>query len=462
MSADESPLALPSSASAALTALGEGRLTAEALVNAILDRIAAVGSEGPRAYFSVDAAGARVAALSVDQLRHEGRAGPLAGLPVAVKDVFDVAGQVTAVGSRVLAAAPPARSDAATVARLRQAGAVILGRSHMNEFAYSALGTNPHFEQPRAPWQRDVDDGRGRSPGGSTSGGAVAVADGLAYGALGSDTGGSTRIPAAFCGVTGWRPSQGRFPAAGAFPLADSFDTPGLIVKSAEDCRLFDAVLSDAQVDDLPVPPLDSLRFVRAEGLPFEDLDPEVAAAIDEALKRLGAAGARFGEPFSFDWAEPASALRAGQVTAVEGLVAHGALFEQHDRYDPRVVARMRAGEAVAATDYVRARRRIAAARDAFDAAATGIDAVLMPTVAILPPRLVELDDDEAFFTLNAAALRNTLIASILDLPAISLPVNADDAPPVGLMLVGRRGGDRRLLAVAQAVESSLREIRRS
>lgn len=447
---------LPSTACDALAAMEKGDITATALVDAVLARIAAPDSEGARAYLSVDAAGARAEAGTADRARREGNAGPLAGLPVAVKDLFDIAGQVTTAGSRVLADAQPARKDAAVVARLRQAGAVILGRTHMNEFAYSGLGTNPHFAQPRAPWQRDADGGRGRSPGGSTSGGAVAVADGLACAALGSDTGGSTRIPAAFCGVTGWRPSRGRMPSEGAFPLAESFDTPGLIVRSVEDCRLLDSVLTGGGPDEEPVPPLATLRLGMAEGLPFQDLDPEVADAVGAALDRLTKAGARTMACRGFDWAEPAAALRAGQVTAVEGLVAHGALFSRRDSYDSRVVTRMLAGETVAATDYVRAQRRIAAARDAFDAAIAEFDAILMPTVAILPPPISELDDDDTFFARNAAALRNTLIASILDLPAISLPVSAPGEPPVGLMVIGRRDGDRPLLAAAMAIEAAL------
>jgi aspartyl-tRNA(Asn)/glutamyl-tRNA(Gln) amidotransferase subunit A len=447
---------LPSTAGAALSALEKGDITASVLVNCILARIAAPGSEGARAFLSVVAEGAMAAAGVADRQRNEGCSGPLAGLPVAVKDLFDIEGQVTTAGSRILAKTKPAGKDAATVALLRQAGAVILGRTHMNEFAYSGLGTNPHLPQPRAPWQREVDGGRGRSPGGSTSGGAVAVADGLAYVALGSDTGGSTRVPAAFCGVTGWRPSQGRMPAGGTFPLAKSSDTPGLIVRSVADCRLLDAVLTHATVNDEPDPQLDSLRLGVATGMPLEDLDPVVSDMIHRTIEHLGRLGAQIGPCPAFDWAEPSAALRSGQVTAVEALVAHGALFDRKNEYDQRVVTRMRAGESIAATDYVRAQRRIAGARHAFDAAFAAFDAILMPTVAILPPRLADLDDDDAFFACNAAALRNTLIASILDLPAISLPLSAPDAPPVGLMMVGRRGDDRWLLAAAQAVEAAL------
>lgn len=446
---------VPRTAAAALRLLESGAISAEELTQAMLARIADPRGEGSAAFLQVDVEGALAAARAADQSRRAGHAGPLAGIPVAIKDLFDIAGQVTRAGSLVLQGSP-ASQDSAAVARLRAAGAVILGRTHMNEFAYSALGTNPHVPQPRAPWQRDADDGRGRVPGGSTSGGAVAVADLLCLGALGSDTGGSTRIPAAFCGMTGWRPSQGRIPAAGAFPLAPRFDTPGLITRSVEDCRLFDAILSNSP-HDLQKQPVNGLRLAIAKGTPFTGLDAAVEAAMDAALAVLRSAGAMLIAFPDHDWDEPAAALRSGQVTAVEALVSHGPLFERAAEYDPRVVARMRLGESVAATDYVRAIRRIAAAREAFDAKAQEIDAVLMPTVAILPPRLAELDDDTAFFAKNALALRNTLIASILDLPALSLPLATAGGEPAGLMLVGKRGEDRKLLAIAQTVEDILR-----
>ncbi len=442
------------SATDALAAMAAGRVTAVALAEAALDRIADPAGEGSRAMLAVDAAGARRAAQAADLARAEGRAGALAGLPVVVKDLFDIEGQVTTAGSVVLRGAPPATVDAAAVARLRAAGAVLLGRSHMNEFAYSALGTNPHVSQPRAPWQREADGHRGRAPGGSTSGGAVAVADGMALAALGSDTGGSTRIPAAFCGCVGWRPSQGRIDGRGAFPLADSFDTPGLIVRRAEDLRLLDAVLTGTEAQDMLVPPLASLRLGRAAGMPFDALAPQVAEAVHAALARLSRAGAGIANCLDFNWAAPADALRAGQVTAVEALSAHGDLLEQSALYDPRVLARMQLGLPVPATDYVKAKHRIGGLRRSYDAVMQGFDAVVLPTVAILPPRLAELDDDQAFFARNGEALRNTLIASILDLPAVSLPLVGD--APVGLMLIGRRGMDRSLLALSVAVETAL------
>ena len=456
MSGDEAILAsLPQTAGAALDMLERGECSAEGLARAMLARITAPGSEGSTAYLHVDSEGALAAARTADHARKIGTAGPLAGVPVAIKDLFDIEGQVTRAGSQVLRNAKPASHDAAAVARLRNAGAVILGRSHMNEFAYSALGTNPHVPQPRAPWQRDVDGGRGRAPGGSTSGGAVAVADLLCLGALGSDTGGSTRIPAAFCGMTGWRPSQGRIDGTGAFPLAPRFDTPGLIARSAADCRLFDGVLAGV-VDASDKPDPGHLRLAIAEGTPFADLDPVVSRAIEQAVVAIATAGAHVVKFPRFDWEEPAAALRSGQVTAVEALVSHGALLDRAAEYDPRVIARMRLGESIAATDYVKAVRRIAAACRAFDAMSDNIDAVLMPTVAILPPRLAEVDDDATFFAHNALALRNTLIASILDLPAVSLPVWSAGGEPVGLMLVGRRGSDERLLAIAETIEDIL------
>ncbi len=452
----ETGAALPLTARSALHSMADGIISAEIIAHRMIEKIQSTDGEGSRAYLSLDVEAAAKAAQAADQARAAGHSGPLAGLPVAIKDLFDIKGQVTTAGSLVLAGAEPAHKDAAMVERLRSAGAVILGRSHMNEFAYSALGTNPHFPQPRSPWDRERDDGRGRSPGGSTSGGAVAVADGLAYAALGSDTGGSTRIPAAFCGMTGWRPSQNRMSGQGAFPLAASFDTPGLIARCVDDCQLFDSILTGDN-EQHPVPPVTSLRLCRADGMPFDDLEAEVEGATRKALNILIAAGARIDACSKFDWAAPATALRAGQITAVEGLVAHGKLIDRWREYDPRVVARMRGGEEVKAKDYVAALRNIEILKEEFDHVFKGFDAILMPTVAIVPPRLAELDEDDAFFAINTKALRNTLIASILDLPAISIPIHAQNEAPVGLMLIGRRGCDTKLLVIAKVIESTLR-----
>lgn len=425
--------------------LAQGKMTSEALVRNALERISDAGGEGPRAFLSVSAVQALTEARSSDARRQAGRPlGPLDGIPVGIKDLFDICGEVTTAGSRVLKGTPAASRDARAVVRLRSSGMVIIGRTHMNEFAYSAMGTNPHYPTPRAPWDRMADDGRGRAPGGSTSGGAVAVADGLVPAALGSDTGGSTRIPAAFCGITGYRPSQGRVPSDGVFPLAPSFDAVGPLAGTVADICLLDTALTGDESS-----PSGQFKLALAAGLPFDALDAAVAEAVDRALNRLDLSG-----DMKFNWSEAGDALRSGQVTAVEAIHAHGPLYSRKAYYDPRVARRMSLGEDIPATAYLAAQARIASLRRVFDGAMT-VDAVVMPTVAILPPRLAELDDDSTFFDCNERALRNTRIANILDLPAISLPLPGD--VPVGLMLMGRRGADRMLLSIASRVEAVLR-----
>jgi aspartyl-tRNA(Asn)/glutamyl-tRNA(Gln) amidotransferase subunit A len=424
--------------------LARGKTTSEALVRNTIERISDPGSEGSRAFLSVSAERALTEARASDARRQAGRAlGPLDGIPVGIKDLFDVCGEVTTAGSDVLRGSHVASRDAGAVARLRSSGMVIIGRTHMNEFAYSAMGTNPHYTTPRAPWDRMADDGRGRAPGGSTSGGAVAVADGLVPAALGSDTGGSTRIPAAFCGITGYRPSQGRVPSDGVFPLAPSFDAVGPLARTVADICLLDTALTGEEAS-----PAGRFKLALAAGLPFDALDAAVAEAVDRAMNRLDLAS-----DMTFNWSEAGNALRSGQVTAVEAIVAHGLLYSRKTYYDPRVAKRMSLGEGIPATAYVAAQVRIASLRRAFDEAMT-VDAVVMPTVAILPPRLAELDDEATFFDCNARALRNTLIANVLDLPTISLPLPGD--VPVGLMLMGRRGADRLLLSIASHVEAAL------
>jgi aspartyl-tRNA(Asn)/glutamyl-tRNA(Gln) amidotransferase subunit A len=440
----------------ALSALARGETTSIELVSDCLARIADTGGEGSRAFLSVAADRARAEAEAQDALRASGAAGPLSGVPVGIKDIFDLAGEITTAGSRVLGNALPATADSPAVARLRVAGAVVLGRNHMNEFAYSAMGWNPHYPAPRGPWDRSADNAAGRAPGGSSSGGAVAVADGMICAALGSDTGGSTRIPAAFCGLTGFKPSPGRIPLTGVFPLATSFDTVGPIAHTVADCRLIDAVLSGCQAPARLRSP-GHITLALPDGLPFQDLDPIVAEAIKAALARLRAAGVALSSLAGLDWDAPGAALRAGQVTAVEAIVNHGAIYARRADYDPRVAKRMAAGEAIPATAYVAALTRIATLRDEFDLATGGADAVLMPTVAILPPRMAELDDEAQFFSYNSIALRNTMIANILARPAISLPIPAAQGAPVGLMLMGDRNSDHALFDTAATIERCLK-----
>jgi aspartyl-tRNA(Asn)/glutamyl-tRNA(Gln) amidotransferase subunit A len=432
--------------------LAAGRTTSRALVEACLARIADQDGEGARAFVLVAGDAARAAADAMDRLRAAGAApSPHAGIPVSVKDLFDVAGQVTRAGSRVLADTPPATADAASVARLRRAGFVVIGRTNMTEFAYSGLGLNPHYGTPLNPWDRAT----GRVPGGSSSGAAVSVADGMAQGALGTDTGGSCRIPAAFTGLVGFKPTARRVPLAGAAPLSPSLDSVGPIARSVACCATLDAVLADEPEGRIGAVPTAGLRLLVPTTVALDDLDREVASAFDAALARLARAGARVERAAVPEFGEVAPMIANGGFTAAESYAWHRGLVARHGRelYDPRVVSRILRGSALSAADYIdllEARRSLVRR---VEARLMPFDAVLMPSVAILPPRIRDLDGDEAYAKANVLALRNATLVNVMDGCAISIPVHAPGEAPVGLMLAGAAGADRRLVAIAAAAE---------
>src|SRR5438270_4504028 len=256
-----------------------------------LAAIADPKGEGARACLTVYAASARAAADAADARAKAGMSlGAMDGAIVTIKDLFDVKGEPTRAGSRILADAPAATADAPVVKRLRAAGAVIVAKTNMSEFAFSGVGANPHFGTPGNPFDR------ARLPGGSTSGGAVAVADGMCEIAIGTDTGGSTRIPAALCGLVGWKPSKQRVPTDGAFPLSFTLDSIGPMAKSVADCALADAVMAGEAVPRIEPVPLAGLRLGIWQGMPFDGIDPTVTAAWTGALRRLGQAGVKLSD----------------------------------------------------------------------------------------------------------------------------------------------------------------------
>src|SRR6266849_2566136 len=261
--------------------LAEGETTSRKLVEAALARIADAGGEGGRAFTKVHAQGALLAAGASDRLRKEGVVpSPLAGLPVSIKDLFDIAGEVTTAGSKILRDAPPATADAVAVARLRAAGAVVIGRSNMTEFAFSGIGINPHHGTPANPYDR----GKRRIPGGSSSGAAVSVADGMAAFALGTDTGGSVRIPAALCGITGFKPTRARVPLVGAFPLSTTLVSFSATAPTAACCATVFQILAGEEPRPLAAAALPGLRLGIPKNYMLEDLDIEVMHAFDAAM----------------------------------------------------------------------------------------------------------------------------------------------------------------------------------
>ncbi|TPG60260.1 amidase [Roseomonas nepalensis] len=441
---------------AAARALAAGTTTAARLVEDALARISDPAGEGARAFVAVQAEAARAAAGAMDALRRVGRApGPYAGIPISIKDLFDQAGVTTRAGSVARRDAPPAAATAPAIARLERAGFVVLGRTNMVEFAFSGTGLNPHHGTPRAPHDRAT----GRAPGGSSSGAAVAVADGMGLGAIGSDTGGSCRVPAALCGIAGFKPTARRVPLAGAFPLSSTLDSIGPLAPSAACCAVLDAVM--AGEEDASPPPaaaLDGLRLgVPSATYLFDGVAPPVTAAFQRALRRLEAAGARLIDVALPEIAEIPAANATGGFAAAEAWALHRDLIGRaRDLYDPLILARIERGAAMSAADLIALmaeRARIIAATAPRTAP---FDAIVAPTCPLTPPAIAELAAAEAFNRVNLLLLRNTAVANFLDRCSISLPCHAEGEEPVGLMLTGEHGGDRRLLAVARAVEAVL------
>ena len=418
-----------------------------------LARIADPKGEGARACLTVYQDAARAAADAADARARFGISlGPLDGVIVSIKDLFDVAGEPTRAGSKILAEeAKPAAADAAIVRRLRAGGAVIVAKTNMVEFAFSGVGANPHFGTPANP--RD----RSRVPGGSSSGAPVAVADGLCEISIGTDTGGSVRIPAALCDLVGFKPSRQRVPTDGAFPLSYTLDSIGPIARSVADCAKADAVMAgeDLSFAPLDVAALQGLRFGVAEGLPLDRLDGTVAAAFAAAVKRLDGAGVRVSRETLplFDAMNDVNAK--GGISPPEACAIHRDwMGRRPDDIDPNVRARIARGCEVSAADYVDMMRARARLVRLMDARLIGLDALIMPTTSIVAPTIAEVADPKVFSVRNAALLRNTAIINFFDLCAVTLPI--PDAPPrtpAGLMLVGRNGEDLRLLRIAGAIE---------
>ncbi|MDQ0143825.1 amidase [Cupriavidus necator] len=376
---------------------------------------------------------------------------PLAGLPVSVKDLYDVAGEVTRAASLVRADAAPAAVDAPVVARLRTAGAALVGRTNMTEFAFSGVGINPHYGTPVNPAGAD---GAARIPGGSSSGAAVSVALGLAVAALGSDTGGSIRIPAALCGITGFKPTARRVPLAGAFPLSYTLDTACAMARTVSDCIAVDSVIADSAALPRVTDPA-ATRLAIPRQLLLDDLDPVVARAFDRALGRLSAAGVRLEHVDLPELGELAALNAHGGFSAAEAYAIHRHLLAaRRDRYDARVASRIDRGAGISAADYIDLGRARLDWIARMEARLAGFDAVVCPTVPMVAPEIAPLRTDDAhFFRINALLLRNTSAFNFFDGCSLSIPCHAPDELPVGLMLSHGPMRDAGLLGTALALE---------
>lgn len=436
--------------------LASGRASSRSLVEACLDRIEDPAGEGSRTFLLVDKRAVLAQADAMDLLRSSGAApSRYAGIPVSIKDLFDITGQVTRAGSTALKDRPAATRDATSVARLRRAGFILIGRTNMSEFAFSGIGMNPHYGTPRNPWERAQD----RVPGGSSSGAAVSVTDLMAHAALGTDTGGSCRIPAAFTGLVGYKPTAQRVPRTGAIPLSTTLDSVGPLARSVACCASLDAVLAGESPPDLSDRRVAGLRFGIPQTTVLDDMDTHVARHFERSLSQLAAAGAHLEHIELPEFGAPVTRMNAqGGFSAAESYTWHRSLIESHGaQYDPRVLVRIQRGATQSAADYI----ELMAARKAFIAAVEArierFDALLMPTTPIIAPRSADLANDADFFHSNGLALRNPSIINLLDGCAISIPNHADGEPPTGLMLACAGGQDARLFRCAALAESVVR-----
>ncbi len=436
--------------------IARGDTTAAALVDEALQ--CADGRAADAVYLRRFDDMARTQARSIDALAAAGAPlPPLAGLAVSVKDLFDVAGQPTTAGSRTLADAAPAASDCSVVARLRSAGAALVGHTNLSEFAFSGVGLNPHRGTPANPATAALDP-TPRIPGGSTSGGAASVALGAAWAALGSDTGGSLRIPAALQGLVGFKGTQRMTPLDGTLPLSSTLDTAGAITRSVRDAALLHDLLAGQRPAPLTARPLRHCRLAVPTTLMLDALEPAVADAFDAALQCLRNAGAEVEHVALAELGELAGLNAQGGFAAAESWAWHRhRLGEREADYDPRVAARIRRGAAISAADYI---DLLAARRDwivRMSASIAGFDALLAPTVPVVAPPIAPLAaDDEAFFRVNALLLRNPSVVNFLDGCALSLPCHPPGGWPVGLMLFASGGQDAQVLSVGGAVEAAL------
>ena len=439
--------------------LVEGRTTSVVLTETALARIDDPDGEGARAFLRVFHEAALAEAGASDRLRSAGVVrSPIDGVPVSVKDLCDVGGHTTRAGSIALADAPPARRDATVLARLRAAGAVIVGTTNMVEFALGGLGLNPHYGTPLSPWDRQT----GRIPGGSTSGGAVSVADEMAAVALGTDTAGSVRMPSAACGLAGFKPTARRVPLDGIVPLSRSLDSVGPLAPTVDCCATVDAIFAGEPPRPLDDLDLAGLRLAAPQTLVLDDIDDTVAATYSNALTSLSAAGARIVDiPFA-ELARMPEINRFGGLPIAEGYAWHRELLARAgDTYDPVIAARFRNGADDSAADYL----------DLLDARAEMIaitnrtsapfDALIMPTLPIVPAPIAPLEaDGDLWLSTNLKMIRNNGLANFFDRCALTVPCHVPGEAPVGLMLVGETMADRRLLSIGKAVEAALNSAR--
>ncbi len=436
-------------------ALWSGKTTSRELTEQALDRINDPTGEGSRTFLKVHDAAALAAADASDKLRESGVIpSPLSGIPISLKDLFDEQGQQTRAGSKSLEDVPPAAKDSIVTARLRASGAVLVGRTNLTEFAYSGLGLNTHYGTPRNPWDRETE----RIPGGSSSGAGVSVADGMCSVAIGTDTGGSVRIPSALNGVTGFKTTTGRIPLNGVYPLSSTLDSVGPLAPTVSCCIVTDAILNDSAPVIPTALPIENLRFGIPQHYVLNDLDKHVSGTFEDTIRKLERAGASIKEVGSPMYDEIPDAMPNGGILGAEAFAHHRQRMDKEkDRYDPRVWVRIRRGENLSAADLIDCHRRRADIQQRAAEAGLPYDALLMPTCATVAPAIAPLDaDEDAYGATNILMLRNTTVGNFLDTCALSLPCHVPETGPVGLMIMSASGHDGWLVRIGLAVEKIL------
>lgn len=423
------------------------------LVDEALSRIHDPAGQGKLVFTRVYDAAAQAAADNADRMHGLGvERHPLAGMPISIKDLFDVKGETTLAGSRVLADASPALADAEVVRRLRQAGAAVVGKTNMTEFAFSGLGLNPHYGTPLNGWDR----AHARIPGGSSSGAAISVVDGMAIAAIGTDTGGSCRIPAALNGIVGMKPSADSVPRDGSIPLSESYDSVGPLASTVSICASVYSVISGS-CGALAARPASTLRLGAIKNYVLEAMDGTVARAYETCLRKLASSGASIQDVTLPVLDKLPDLFRDGGLVAAEAYHWHRHLLSRGEgKYDPRVSVRIRRGAGMAAADYISLLHERKALISQWRQQIAHFDAVLMPTVPTVAPTLSELADDGEYSRVNLLMLRNPTLVNALDGCAVSLPCHVPGEPPVGLSIAGAHGRDWEILEIALSVEALL------
>lgn len=410
--------------------------------------------EGAKAFLAIDEVRSLATAEAQDILLEKGvKLGPLSGVTVSIKDLFDIAGQVTASGSKVLRKNAPATEDSGVVDKIRRAGGIVIGRTNMTEFAYSGLGLNPHFGTPLNPFDRE----RGRIPGGSTSGGAISVSDRMATVAIGSDTGGSCRIPAALCGLVGYKSTASRYPMDGVLPLSRSLDSVGMLAPTVECCQIIDEVLSGKTIKNYPKVPLNRLKIGVLENVVLDEMDKDVKRNYLAVIEKLEKSGASL-RAVTSDVVNKIIEIQ-GQpriVSAEANSEFESILASMNDEVDPRVSTRISKGKDVTSAIYIKTLYERRFLIDAWHREFSNDDFWLMPTVPVIAPLLSELATDEEYFRVNGLMLRNPGLINFLDGCAISLPNHLSGEAPTGVMLVSPGGTDENLLRYSLSIEQIL------